>query len=193
MQERPPSLPVEPGPGTLRRITLSAHTRQSRRIGCTDTLPRGLRRYADCTTQTLRSQCGHRQGTYLAGPAPDFPSRNSTSGSTKRAGTGRTGSCSLPMGDCWAGICAVRLYPEAEQAFNVHTGVIRTHRRRRIALALKLAAIRYARSQGARSLSTHNDSTNGPMLALNRKLGYVPEPGRYTLRRAIRSSTSVEA
>ena len=88
-------------------------------------------------------------------------------------------------GDQWVGICAVRLYPEARQAFNVHTGVIRSYRRRRIALVLKLAAIRYARSQGARSLSTHNDSTNGPMLALNRKLGYVPEPGRYTLRKTM--------
>ncbi len=89
-------------------------------------------------------------------------------------------------GDRWVGICAVRLYPEARQAFNVHTGVIRSYRRRRIALALKLAATRYARSQGARSISTHNDSTNGPMLALNRKLGYVPEPGRYTLRKTIK-------
>ncbi|MXW04734.1 MAG: GNAT family N-acetyltransferase [Gemmatimonadetes bacterium] len=88
-------------------------------------------------------------------------------------------------GDRWVGICAVRLYPEAHQAFNVHTGVIRSYRRRRIALALKLAAIRYARSQGARSLSTHNDSTNSPMLVLNRKLGYVPEPGRYTLRKTM--------
>ena len=95
-------------------------------------------------------------------------------------------------GDRWVGISAVRLFPDKHQAFNVHTGVIRTYRRRGIALALKLAAIRYARNQCARSFSTHNDSTNGPMLALNRKLGYVPEPGRYTLRRAIRSSTTDE-
>ena len=85
-------------------------------------------------------------------------------------------------GDRWVGICAVRLYPEVHEAFNVHTGVIRSYRRRRIALALKLAAICYARSQGAWSISTHNDSTNSPMLSLNRKLGYVPEPGRYTLQ-----------
>lgn len=89
-------------------------------------------------------------------------------------------------GDRWVGICAVRLYPEARRAFNVHTGVIPSYRRRRIALALKLAAIRYARSQGARSLGTDNDSMNGPMLALNRKLGYVPEPGRHTLRKTIK-------
>ncbi len=90
-------------------------------------------------------------------------------------------------GDRWVGICAVRLYPEAKQAFNVHTGVIRACRRRHIALALKLAAICYARSHSARSLCTHNDSTNGPMLALNRKLGYVAAPGRYTLHRTFRA------
>lgn len=90
-------------------------------------------------------------------------------------------------GDRWVGICAVRLYPEAKQAFNVHTGVTRAYRRRHIALALKLAAIRYAKHHSARSLSTHNDSMNGPMLALNRKLGYVPAPGRYTLRRTFRA------
>ncbi|MCY3774242.1 MAG: GNAT family N-acetyltransferase [Gemmatimonadetes bacterium] len=88
-------------------------------------------------------------------------------------------------GDDWVGICAVRLYPESQQAFNVHTGVIRGYRRRHIALALKLAAIHHARKHNARSLSTHNDSTNGPMLALNRKLGYVAAPGRYTLRKTM--------
>ncbi len=84
-------------------------------------------------------------------------------------------------GDRWVGISAIRLYPESQQAFNVHTGVIRDYRRRHIALVLKLAAIRYARKHRARSLSTENDSSNGPMLALNRKLGYVAAPGRYTL------------
>ena len=85
-------------------------------------------------------------------------------------------------GDRWVGISAIRLYPESQQAFNVHTGVIPDYRRCHIALALKLAAIRYARKHRARSLSTENDSSNGPMLALNRKLGYVAAPGRYTLR-----------
>ncbi len=70
-------------------------------------------------------------------------------------------------GNHWVGICAVRLYSEVEQAFNVHTGVVRDYRRRHIALALKLTEIRYTRDHAARSLSTNNDSTNEPMLALN--------------------------
>ena len=88
-------------------------------------------------------------------------------------------------GDHWVGICAVRFYLEAKRAYNVHTGIIRDYRRRHIALALKLAAIRYARKHNIRTLTTGNDSLNAPMLALNQKLGYVPVPGRYTLCRTI--------
>ena len=88
-------------------------------------------------------------------------------------------------GDHWVGICAIRLYPEDRRAYNVHTGIMRGFRRRHIALALKLAAIRYARKHDIRTLTTGNDSLNAPMLALNRKLGYVPVPGRYTLRRTM--------
>ena len=88
-------------------------------------------------------------------------------------------------GDHWVGICAVRLFLEARRAYNVHTGIIRDYRRRHIALALKLAAIRYAREQNIRTLTTGSDSLNAPMLALNQKLGYVPVPGRYTLCRKI--------
>ena len=31
------------------------------------------------------------------------------------------------------------------------------------------------------SIRTNNDSENAPILTVNRKLGYVPEPGFYTL------------
>jgi hypothetical protein len=52
-----------------------------------------------------------------------------------------------------------------------------------VAQALKLLAIRCARRYGAVYIRTHNDSENAPMLAINRKLGYQPQPGlyRYTL------------
>jgi GNAT superfamily N-acetyltransferase len=57
------------------------------------------------------------------------------------------------------------------------TGVDRPYRGRGLALALKLRTIRLARRYGAAYIRTHNDSENAPMLALNRKLGYQPEPG----------------
>ena len=57
------------------------------------------------------------------------------------------------------------------------------YRGRGLALALKLLAIDFCRRSGARTLHTHNDSENAPMLAVNRRLGYVPAPGWCTLRR----------
>jgi GNAT superfamily N-acetyltransferase len=57
------------------------------------------------------------------------------------------------------------------------TGVLREYRGRDIALALKLRAIQVARAREMRTMWTNNDSENAPMLAINRKLGYQPEPG----------------
>ncbi len=84
--------------------------------------------------------------------------------------------------EVWVGMAAVMLMPETQGAYNLMTGVIRSHRGRKIALALKLLAIHYARAQGACYLSTDNDSLNAPMLAINKKLGYMPRPGKYIMR-----------
>ena len=56
------------------------------------------------------------------------------------------------------------------------TGVLASHRGRGIATALKLAALRYARAVGAPVIRTDNVSTNVPMIAINHKLGFVPQP-----------------
>lgn len=56
------------------------------------------------------------------------------------------------------------------------TGVLRTHRRRGIALALKLRAIEFARQKGAPIIRTDNAETNIGMLSINRALGFVPQP-----------------
>lgn len=86
-------------------------------------------------------------------------------------------------GDTWVGLCSIQLLPAAQKAYNVMTGVLPAYRGRKIALALKVLAIRYARRAGARTLDTNNASDNAPMLAVNRKLGYVPSPGKYLLVR----------
>jgi GNAT superfamily N-acetyltransferase len=86
------------------------------------------------------------------------------------------------LGDEWVGLAPVQLLPEDRGAYNLMTGVLAPYRGRKIGLALKLAAIRYARDCGARYLRTNNDSLNVPMLAINHKVGYQPEPGKYILR-----------
>ena len=82
-------------------------------------------------------------------------------------------------GDEWIGMAAVGYFAETNSMYNMVTGVDRAHRGRGVALALKLLAIRCARRYGAVYIRTHNDSENAPILAINRKLGYQPQPGLY--------------
>lgn len=86
-------------------------------------------------------------------------------------------------GDQWIGMAAVSLQPETHSAYNEHTGVLRAYRGQKIAQALKVMAARYARARGARTLGTHNDSLNAPILAINHKMGYQPHPGKFLLVR----------
>lgn len=77
-------------------------------------------------------------------------------------------------GDKWIGLAAVSLLPKAKRAHDMMTGVVKEYRGRKIALALRLCAIGYARKNGARFIRTHNYSLDAPMLAINRRLGYKP-------------------
>lgn len=62
------------------------------------------------------------------------------------------------------------------------TGTLAAHRRRGLALALKLAGLDVAARAGAAEVWTQNDSTNAPMLALNSRLGFVPQPAHIEFR-----------
>lgn len=62
-----------------------------------------------------------------------------------------------------------------EKYFTGLTGVLRTHRRRGIAKALKVYAIRYVQVHGGLFIETDNEENN-PMYDLNMQLGFKPEP-----------------
>jgi mycothiol synthase len=64
-----------------------------------------------------------------------------------------------------------------EPAITQMTGVLRAHRRRGLATALKLLSFRYLRGRGFREVRTHNDTANPPILNLNEKMGYRRLPG----------------
>ncbi|SRR5579875_1056600 len=81
----------------------------------------------------------------------------------------------------WVGMAAVGIFAEKATAHHMMTGVDRAYRGRGLAQALKLLALRCARRYGAIRVTTNNDSLNAPILAINRKLGYQPQPGHYTL------------
>jgi GNAT superfamily N-acetyltransferase len=84
------------------------------------------------------------------------------------------------FGDRWVGLAAIGIYADGH-AYNAFTGVLSEFRGRGLAQALKLQTILLAKKEGMRYIRTNNDSQNAPMLAINRKLGYKPEPGYYRL------------
>ena len=86
-------------------------------------------------------------------------------------------------GDAWIGLALTESLPETNALYNSVTGVLPAWRGRGVAQALKLLVIRAANQRGVAYIRTHNDSENAPMLAVNRKLGYRPEPGYYRMRR----------
>jgi len=56
------------------------------------------------------------------------------------------------------------------------TGVRREARGRGLAMALKLATVRYARRCGVDHIKTWNDQRNRPMLAINEAMGFAKQP-----------------
>ena len=92
------------------------------------------------------------------------------------------GQLFVAEGDQWVGMSTVQLLSNGIGAYNLMTGVLPAWRGRGIATALKIEAIRYAKMNGRSYIRTHNDSLNAPMLSVNRKLGYVPQPGKFLLR-----------
>ena len=89
-------------------------------------------------------------------------------------------------GQRWAGLSAVGYFPANHSAYNMFTGVERDYRGRHLALALKVLANRFARSLGAVYVRTNNDSKNAPILSVNRKLGYQPQPGFFRCCKALK-------
>ncbi|MFZ5828278.1 MAG: GNAT family N-acetyltransferase [Bacillota bacterium] len=65
------------------------------------------------------------------------------------------------------------------------TGICREYRHRKIALALKIKALRWARANGYSQIRTSNAGANRPMLTINERLGFVKQPAGITFSREI--------
>jgi GNAT superfamily N-acetyltransferase len=65
------------------------------------------------------------------------------------------------------------------------TAVLRSHRRRGIATALKQALIHWAAEHGYRELSTWTQDGNAAMQAVNLELGYRPRPAVINVWRSL--------
>lgn len=80
-------------------------------------------------------------------------------------------------GDEYVGLSGLeRDLVRPEHLYTGFTAVVPSHRRRKIASALKLKAIAFARQYGAKTLGTGNEENN-PMYQINLRLGFRPLPG----------------
>jgi mycothiol synthase len=71
------------------------------------------------------------------------------------------------------------------------TGVLRSHRRRGIAMAVKLRSFEFARQYGAKVIETENEENN-PMYQINLKLGFKLVPAWLDLEKQLRDEITTE-
>jgi GNAT superfamily N-acetyltransferase len=84
----------------------------------------------------------------------------------------------------WAAMSAITRYQDLGYAYNLHTGVSWNYRGRRLAQAVKAQALIYARDTWkVRTVRTHHNSENEPMIHIDRKFGYTDLPGHYTMEK----------
>jgi mycothiol synthase len=91
-------------------------------------------------------------------------------------------------GDVWVGISGLWVPPaEPDRLYTGLTGVVRSHRRKGIATAMKLRGIAFAEDYGAKSIETDNEENN-PMYELNLKLGFEPRPAWLQFEKCMKSA-----
>ena len=76
-------------------------------------------------------------------------------------------------GGTWVGMSAASYHKEQGYVFNEMTGVLREHRRKGVATALKVLSIQFAASLGVPVIHTFHAAANVAAIAMNRRLGYT--------------------
>ena len=90
------------------------------------------------------------------------------------------------VGGVWVGEC--HIVPKLEFphiGMQWLTGVLKEHRGQGIATALKVHAYEKARAAGVTTVTTGNHADNAPMLAINKKFGFRPEPSEVTYNKVM--------
>lgn len=84
----------------------------------------------------------------------------------------------------WAAMSAITRF--GDHAYNLHTGVDRKYRGRKLAQAVKVHALRYARDfLDVHIVLTHHNTTNAPIMAIDRKFGYQALPGTFVMEKTL--------
>lgn len=86
----------------------------------------------------------------------------------------------------WAAMSAITRFENADRACNLFTGVDPRYHGRRLGQAVKPLALIYARGQlGMDKVRTNHNAGNAPMIAIDRKLGYVQIPGTCRMKKPL--------
>ena len=73
------------------------------------------------------------------------------------------------------------------------TGVTRSHRKRGIAMALKVRSVEFALQKGFSEIRTWNETNNQAMLGINNRLGFVRQPAHIEFMKVIREERPEDA
>jgi len=86
----------------------------------------------------------------------------------------------------WVAMSAITRLEGNDYAYNLFTGVDREYRGRKLAQAVKVLALRYARNVlKVDRVRTHHNAKNAPMIAIDRKFGYVQMPGTFLMEKML--------
>jgi mycothiol synthase len=83
--------------------------------------------------------------------------------------------------------CLWRALAEKDKLYTGLTGVVRSHRRQRLATAMKVRAIEFAKEHGAKVIETDNEENN-PMYNLNLELGFRATPAWLEFRKTLKDA-----
>lgn len=84
----------------------------------------------------------------------------------------------------WVAMSAITRPEGATYAYNLHTGVARDYRGRKLGQAVKAQALCFARDVlQVTEVRTHHAAQNLPMIAIDRKFGYQQTPGYYVMEK----------
>lgn len=87
-------------------------------------------------------------------------------------------------GEHWAAMADLQVM-ESGGMYHGLTAVDRPYRGRGLSTAIKAVALQHAKAKGVPYVRTNNHSANERMLAVNRKFGYVPAPGFFTVAKTL--------
>jgi len=82
----------------------------------------------------------------------------------------------------WVAMSAITRFRDSTDAYNLFTGVDKRYRGQKLAQAIKVLALLYARDVlEAPGVRTNHNTANTPMIAIDKKLGYATLPGYFAM------------